>query len=246
MEGGVRCTLGSASGLPQRRSGIALAGTCFRGQRAFCVAVAPPRQCANGHEMPESHLFCSVCGSEELEKSEELSDFSATQSDSRTGLAHKIGKARILLTAVIAVCVLGLGLGLGLTGGNSSSTSAAEASSTPTTASSSPMTGATTIDQMCNNIEGGVEFSALTYDENLAALAACNIPNTSSLAIDTAAPDVCTNLNEGTSVDQQLYVLETELSGSGIQFPDDAASFVVAAAVHYDCPGDESEVQAAS
>ena len=93
------------------------------------VAVSA-RHCVNGHEMPESHVFCTVCGGEE---SEEPSDFSATQpqSDSRTGLAHKIGafygrngrvtpKVRILLTAVIAVCVLGLGLGLGLglTGGS--------------------------------------------------------------------------------------------------------------------------------
>jgi hypothetical protein len=96
------------------------------------VAVATARHCVNGHEMPESHVFCSVCGGEE---SEQLSEFSATQSDLRTGLAHKIGasygrngrvtpKVRILLTAVIAVCVLGLGLGLttGRSGGSSSST----------------------------------------------------------------------------------------------------------------------------
>lgn len=28
------------------------------------VAVATTRQCVNGHEMPESHVFCSICGSE--------------------------------------------------------------------------------------------------------------------------------------------------------------------------------------
>jgi hypothetical protein len=88
--------------------------------------------------MPESHVFCGVCGSQE---SEELSDFSVSGFETHIGLGHEIGafyggggrrspKARILLTAVIAVCVLGLGLGLGLglTGGNSAS------STTPTTA----------------------------------------------------------------------------------------------------------------
>lgn len=31
------------------------------------VAGATARQCVNGHEMPESHVFCSVCGSEQWE-----------------------------------------------------------------------------------------------------------------------------------------------------------------------------------
>ena len=89
------------------------------------VAVATARQCANGHEMPESHVFCSVCGGEQ---SEEFSDFSAPQSDIRTGLAYKIGtiygskgrlppKIRIILTAVIVVFVIGA-IGVGAFGGS--------------------------------------------------------------------------------------------------------------------------------
>ena len=78
------------------------------------VAVATARRCAEGHEMPESSVFCAVCGSG---RSDGLSDFSAIHSDSRSGVAYKIGafygregrltpKVRILLTAVVGVIVV--------------------------------------------------------------------------------------------------------------------------------------------
>jgi hypothetical protein len=65
--------------------------------------------------MPESHNFCTDCGGEH---SEDLSDSSATQSDTLTGLGHKIRafygrngrvtpKVRILLTAAIVVVLIG-------------------------------------------------------------------------------------------------------------------------------------------
>ena len=101
-------------------------------------AVAHPtaRQCVNGHEMPESHIFCSVCGSG---KRDQPSDFSAPHSDTRTGLSQKIrefysgeGKLtpaiRIILTALIVVFVIG-GIGMAAAGGSSPSGSSSNNSS---------------------------------------------------------------------------------------------------------------------
>jgi hypothetical protein len=106
------------------------------------VAAATARQCVNGHEMPESHVFCSVCGSG---RSEVGPDFSAPQSGTRTGLAHKIGAfyghkgrltpmVRIILTAVIVVFVIGA-IGVGAFGGSSSTGSSSSTSSGGSSAS---------------------------------------------------------------------------------------------------------------
>ena len=99
------------------------------------VAVAKARRCVNDHEMPESHVFCSVCGSGH---SDDLSDFSATRTATRTGLGHKIGafyggegrltpKVRIILTGAIVVFVIG-GIGIAASGGSSSSGSSSNSS----------------------------------------------------------------------------------------------------------------------
>ena len=124
------------------------------------VAVATARQCVNGHEMPESHVFCSGCGSQESEESEELSNATARQcvngheipeshdfctvcgggrsevpADTSAlevlgVIEHRSKNARIVV-AVVAVCVLGLGLGLGL--GLTGGSSGGSSSNTPTT-----------------------------------------------------------------------------------------------------------------
>jgi len=86
--------------------------------------------------MPESHIFCSVCGSG---KRDQPSDFSAPHSDTRTGLSQKIrefysgeGKLtpaiRIILTALIVVFVIG-GIGMAAAGGSSPSGSSSNNSS---------------------------------------------------------------------------------------------------------------------
>jgi hypothetical protein len=90
------------------------------------IAVATARQCANGHEMPESSVFCSVCGGRRSEVPPDTSDLEVLGVE-----AHQAKNARIVV-AVIAVCVLGLGLGLGLTGGSSGSSSSSGSSTSNT------------------------------------------------------------------------------------------------------------------
>ena len=133
-------------------------------------AVAHPtaRQCVNGHEMPESHVFCSVCGSEKLR---ELSDFSAPHSKTHTGLSQKIRefyggegrltpKVRIILTAVIGVFVIG-GIGMAAAGGSSSSGSTSNNSSGGGT-SSAPAQSPT---EVCySTLEGWAIYWASTND----------------------------------------------------------------------------------
>ena len=131
------------------------------------VALATARQCVNGHEMPESHVFCSVCGSE---RSEDLSDFSAPHSGSRKGLAYKIGEHMAVtippktvrpdfstpasnegpdvfahpILVIVAVVVVLLSLGFGFV--------AFSGSSSPSSSSSS----------------GGVNTSSLSYKDGYA------------------------------------------------------------------------------
>ena len=135
------------------------------------VAVAKARQCVNGHEMPESHVFCSVCGSGH---SEVGTDFSAPQGGTRTGLAHKIGtfygrkgllppKVRIILTAVIVVFVIG-GIGIAASGGSSSPGSSSTNSSSNNSAASAP---AQSPSEVCYSVlEGWATYEISTNDSS--------------------------------------------------------------------------------
>ena len=64
---------GSPSQVPPQSSTSSHSSDELSTERS-AVAVATARQCVNGHEMPESQVFCSVCGSGH---SEDRPDFSA-------------------------------------------------------------------------------------------------------------------------------------------------------------------------
>jgi hypothetical protein len=88
------------------------------------IAVATAQRCVNGHDMPESQVSCSVCGSGRFEVP---LDFSAPVPDKPQGWLRKHSLAVIVAVAVLAAA----GIGVGFSGGSSSSTPS-KSSNTPT------------------------------------------------------------------------------------------------------------------
>ena len=118
---------GSPSQVPPQSSTSSHSSDELSTERS-AVAVATAQQCVNGHEMPESSIFCSVCGSGH---SEVGPDFSAPASDRPQGWMRK----RLLAVIVTVVVLAGAGIGLGFSGGSSSSNT--PSASAPATAPAS-------------------------------------------------------------------------------------------------------------
>ena len=85
------------------------------------IAVATARQCSNGHEMPESHVFCSVCGSG---RSEVRPDVSAPGKP-MDPIGYWASQHIAIVVAASIIVVVGVvgGIGIAASGGSTPSNS---------------------------------------------------------------------------------------------------------------------------
>ena len=81
------------------------------------IAVATAQQCVNGHEMPESHVFCSVCGSK---RSEVPPQTSAPVPDNLMDIQDWWAKHFVLVVAAVLVVFATLGIGIAVSVGSGS------------------------------------------------------------------------------------------------------------------------------
>ena len=208
------------------------------------VAVATAQKCANGHEMQESQVICSVCCGERTEAS---LDLSAPIANKRTGLlANRIKGIPVVLIFVVAVLVVvgASAAALSLSGSGSSTSG----SSSPS--NSAPVQSPTQV--FLSTMSGNTDFTGIPSSVQVqAGQDACSslqgINSDSSdnavLAIDQAAAQAFDVL-VGSGGSSAPGVSPTEMQNPAGQNVTQADSgYTVAAAVSSLCTQYGSAVQ---
>ena len=230
----VRWPVVSASGLPQRRSRIALAGTFpevppaatvrtnYQTERS-AVAVATARKCVNGHQMPESHVFCSVCGSG---RSEDHQDFSAPGKP-MDPIGRWASQHIAIVVATVIIVVVGVvgGIGIAASGGSSSSGSSSSNNSSST-----------------NNPYSSAENQFLSDLNNAPAPMTGDFANASVGTMVNEGNAACGDLVDGNTIYETLT--DADNAAAELNLTEDDMAYLVGRAVITICPQYEGQVQA--